>query len=134
MYRTESTNTDVKERQVSTWVADIFIADLPHEHRPRILIVCEWPARTCLLRLVDRYISADRVLAELKGLAQKRGYPDVLLTDRALEFVSPELTGWLEINQIKRRIGVPSMSFALGNNWMKLLMDELSNGTPWRKR
>ena len=76
------------------WAVD-FQFDADEQGRPiKICSIVDEHTRECLGGIVDRSITADRVIAQLDSLIVERGNPRVLRSDNGPEFISQAMADW----------------------------------------
>ena len=62
--------------------------------RFRILCVIDDFSRECLATVVDTSLTGDRVARELDAIAERRGYPCMVVSDNGTEFTSNAILAW----------------------------------------
>ena len=78
------------------WSLD-FVADtLIDGRRFRILCVIDDFSRECLATVVDNSLSGERVGRELDRIAERRGYPCMIVSDNGTELTSNAILAWQE--------------------------------------
>ena len=78
------------------WSLD-FVADtLIDGRRFRILCVIDDFSRECLATVVDNSLSGERVGRELDQIAERRGYPCMIVSDNGTELTSNAILAWQE--------------------------------------
>lgn len=78
------------------WAVDFqFDAD-EHGRAIKIASIVDEHTRECLGGLVDRSITADKLVDELDRLVDARGYPAVLRCDNGPEFISLAINEWAD--------------------------------------
>ena len=76
------------------WSLD-FVADtLTDGRRFRILCVIDDFSRECLATVVDTSLSGERVSWELDDIAERRGYPCLIVSDNGTELTSNSMLAW----------------------------------------
>ena len=70
------------------WSVDVASDALMDGRRFRVLCVVDDFTRECLATIVDNSITGERVSRELDHLAQRRGYPLLVVSDHGTEFTS----------------------------------------------
>ena len=76
------------------WAVD-FQIDSTTDGRPaKIVSIVDEHTRECLRGLVERSITADRLINELDRLADQRGYPTVLRCDNGPELACTAMADW----------------------------------------
>ena len=83
------------------WSLD-FVADtLIDGRRFRILCVIDDFSRECLATVVDNSLSGERVGRELDQIAERRGYPCMIVSDNGTELTSNAILAWQEDRQVE---------------------------------
>jgi putative transposase len=76
------------------WSLD-FVADtLSEGRRFRILCVIDDFSRECLATVVDTSLTGDRVARELDAIAERRGYPCMVVSDNGTELTANAILAW----------------------------------------
>ncbi len=76
------------------WSLD-FVADtLTDGRRFRILCVIDDFSRECLATVADNALSGERVARELDQIAERRGYPCMIVSDNGTELTSNAILAW----------------------------------------
>jgi putative transposase len=84
----------VADRPNQVWAID-FQFDSTSDGRPiKIVSIVDEHTRECLGGLVERSITADRLITELDRLAARRGYPQVLRSDNGPELACHTMADW----------------------------------------
>jgi putative transposase len=83
------------------WSLDFVSDTLTDGRRFRILCVIDDFSRECLATIVDNSISGERVARELDVIAERRGYPCMMVSDNGTELTSNAILAWQE----DRRVG-----------------------------
>lgn len=76
------------------WSVDFVSDSLACGRRFRILSVIDDFSRECLASVVDTSLSGLRVARELDRLAERRGYPCMVVSDNGTELTSNAILGW----------------------------------------
>lgn len=76
------------------WSLDFVSDTLRDGRRFRILCVIDDFTRECLATIVDNSISGVRVARELDAIAERRGYPCMVVSDNGTELTSPAMLAW----------------------------------------
>jgi putative transposase len=76
------------------WSLD-FVADtLSEGRRFRILCVIDDFSRECLATVVDTSLTGERVARELDNIAERRGYPCMVVSDNGTELTANAILAW----------------------------------------
>ncbi|VVT34315.1 conserved hypothetical protein [Rhizobium sp. EC-SD404] len=76
------------------WSLDFVSDALVDGRRFRILCVIDDFSRECLATVVDNSISGERVARELDAIAERRGYPCMIVSDNGTELTSNAMLAW----------------------------------------
>lgn len=76
------------------WSLDFVSDALVDGRRFRILCVIDDFSRECLAAVVDNSLSGERVARELDAIAERRGYPCVVVSDNGTELTSNAMLAW----------------------------------------
>lgn len=76
------------------WSLDFVPDTLVDGRRFRILCVIDDFSRECLATVVDNSISGERVARELDRIAERRGYPHMVVSDNGTELTSNAMLAW----------------------------------------
>lgn len=76
------------------WSLDFVSDALVDSRRFRILCVIDDFSRECLATVVDNSLSGERVARELDTIAERRGYPCMVVSDNGTEFTSNAMLAW----------------------------------------
>ncbi len=76
------------------WSLDFVSDTLVDGRRFRILCVIDDFSRECLATVVDNSISGERVGRELDAIAERRGYPLMVVSDNGTELTSNAMLKW----------------------------------------
>lgn len=76
------------------WSLDFVSDTLVDCRRFRILCVIDDFSRECLATIVDNSISGERVARELDAIAERRGYPLMVVSDNGSELTSNAMLAW----------------------------------------
>jgi putative transposase len=76
------------------WSLDFVSDTLVDGQRFRILCVIDDFSRECLATVVDNSISGHRVARELDAIAERRGYPLMVVSDNGTELTSNAMLKW----------------------------------------
>lgn len=69
--------------------------------RFRILCVIDDFSRECLATVADNALSGERVARELDQIAERRGYPCMIVSDNGTELTSNAILAWQEERQVE---------------------------------
>jgi putative transposase len=93
---TTAPDTAIADAPNKVWAVD-FQFDSTTDGRPvKIVSVVDEHTRECLGGLVERSITADRLIDELDRLAAQRGYPAVLRCDNGPELACQAMADWAD--------------------------------------
>ena len=76
------------------WSVDFVSDTLVDGRRFRILCVIDDFSRECLATVVDNSLSGERVARELDAIAERRGYPCMVVSDNGTELTSNAMLAW----------------------------------------
>lgn len=76
------------------WSLDFVSDTLVDGRRFRILCVIDDFSRECLAAIADNSISGERVARELDAIAERRGYPCMVVSDNGTELTSNAMLAW----------------------------------------
>lgn len=76
------------------WSLDFVSDALVDGRRFRILCVIDDFSRECLAIVVDNSLSGERVARELDAIAERRGYPCMVVSDNGTELTSNAMLAW----------------------------------------
>lgn len=83
------------------WSLDFVSDALVDGRRFRILCVIDDFSRECLAAVVDNSISGQRVARELDIIAERRGYPCMVVSDNGTELTSNAMLKWQQERRIE---------------------------------
>lgn len=83
------------------WSLDFVSDTLRDGRRFRILCVIDDFTRECLATVVDNSISGVRVARELDAIAERRGYPCMVVSDNGTELTSHAMLAWQKDRQVE---------------------------------
>lgn len=83
------------------WSLDFVSDTLVDGRRFRILCVIDDFSRECLATVVDNSISGTRVARELDAIAERRGYPCMVVSDNGTELTSNAMLKWQQDRQVE---------------------------------
>ena len=97
--------------------------------RFRILCVIDDFSRECLATIADNSLSGERVARELDAIAERRGYPCMIVSDNGTEFTSNAILAWQEERQVEWHYIAPGkpMQNGLVESFIGRLGDECLN-------
>ena len=111
------------------WSLD-FVADtLTDGRRFRILCVIDDFSRECLATVADNALSGERVARELDQIAERRGYPRMIVSDNGTELTSNAILAWQEERQVEWHYIAPGKLMQNGfvESFIGRLRDECLN-------
>lgn len=82
------------------WSLDFVSDTLVDGRRFRILCVIDDFSRECLATVVDNSISGTRGVRELDAIAERRGYPCMVVSDNGTELTSNAMLKWQQDRQV----------------------------------
>jgi putative transposase len=83
------------------WSLDFVSDTLVDGRRFRILCVIDDFSRECLATAVDNSLSGERVARELDAIAERRGYPCMIVSDNGTELTSNTMLTWQEERRVE---------------------------------
>ena len=83
------------------WSLDFVSDSLVDGRRFRILCVIDDFSRECLATVVDTSLSGIRVARELDIIAERRGYPCMIVSDNGTELTSNAILKWQEDRKVE---------------------------------
>ena len=83
------------------WSLDFVSDTLVDGRRFRILCVIDDFSRECLATIEDNSISGTRVARELDAIADRRGYPCMVVSDNGTELTSNAMLKWQQDRQVE---------------------------------
>lgn len=83
------------------WSLDFVSDALVDGHRFRIPCVIDDFSHECLATITDTSISGERVARELDVIAERRGYPCMVVSDNGMELTSNAILTWQEDRGVK---------------------------------
>ncbi len=92
-----------KQRWSLDFVSDILACG----RRFRVLCVIDDFSRECLAAVVDTSLSGRRVARELDRIAERRGYPCMVVSDNGTELISNAILKWQEERRVEWHYIVP---------------------------
>ena len=111
------------------WSIDFVHDQLACGRRFRILNIVDDVTRECLAAIPDTSISGRRVARELTAVIQRRGKPDMIVSDHGTEFTSNAMLAWTANNQITWHFIAPGKPMQNGfcESFNGRMRDELLN-------
>lgn len=111
------------------WSLDFVSDTLVDGRRFRILCVIDDFSRECLATVVDNSISGERVARELYAIAERRGYPCMVVSDNGTEFTSNAMLAWQQDRSVEWHYIAPGkpMQNGLVESFNGRLRDECLN-------
>lgn len=91
----------IPQDQNQRWSLDFVSDTLADGRRFRILCVIDDFSRECLATVVDNSISGERVARELNAVAERRGYPLMVVSDNGTELTSNAMLKWQQENGVE---------------------------------
>lgn len=86
----------VEARANARWSLDFVYDQLAPGRRFRVLNVVDDVTRECLAAIPDTSISGKRVARELTAVIERRGKPQMIVSDNGTEFTSNAILSWTE--------------------------------------
>ena len=83
----------VPQRTNQRWWVDFASDALVDDRRFRVLCVIDDFTRECLAAVADNSITGERVSRDLDHVAQRRGYPLLVVSDNGTELTSNAILG-----------------------------------------
>jgi len=83
------------------WSLDFVSDTLVDGRRFRILCVIDDFSRECLATVVDNSLSGERVARELDAIAERRGYPFMVVSDNGTELTSNAILAWQQDRDVE---------------------------------
>ena len=111
------------------WSLDFAHDTLADGRRFRILCVIDDFSRECLATIVDNAISGARVARELDAIAERRGYPCMVVSDNGSELTSNAILKWQQDRLVEWHYIAPGkpMQNGLVESFIGRLRDECLN-------
>lgn len=119
----------VEAKANARWSLDFVHDQLAGGRRFRILNVVDDVTRECLAAIPDTSISGRRVARELTGLIERRGKPDMIVSDHGTEFTSNAMLAWAQENRVTWHFIAPGKPMQNGfcESFNGRMRDELLN-------
>ncbi len=83
------------------WSYDFVMDETENGRRLKMMPVVDEYSRECLSVEVERYITAEGVVATLARLFRQRAEPTFIRSDNGPEFIAKAVKGWLEVSGVK---------------------------------
>ena len=119
----------IPQERNQRWSLDFVSDSLVGGRRFRILNVIDDFSRECLASVVDTSLSGLRVARELDAIAERRGFPCMVVSDNGTELTSNAILKWQEERKVEWHyiaLGKPMQNGLVENfNWR--LRDECLN-------
>ena len=111
------------------WSLDFVSDTLVDGRRFRILCVIDDFSRECLATVVDNSLSGERVARELDAIAERRGYPCMVVSDNGTELTSNAMLAWQQDRGVEWHYIAPGkpMQNGLVESFNGRLRDECLN-------
>ena len=111
------------------WSVDFASDTLADSRRFRVLCVIDDLTRESLPTIVDNSITGERVSRELDGIAERRGYPLMVVSDNGTEFTSNAMLRWQQDRGVHWHYIAPGkpMQNGLVESFIGRLRDECLN-------
>lgn len=91
----------VEARVNARWSLDFAHDQLAPGRRFRILNIVDDVTRECLAAIPDTSISGRRGARELTAVVERRGKPQMIVSDHGTEFTSNAILGWAEDHHVE---------------------------------
>ena len=119
----------VEARPNARWSLDFVHDQLAGGRRFRILNIVDEVTRECLAAIPDTSISGKRVARELTSLIERRGKPQMIVSDNGTEFTSNAILGWGKEHQVEWHYIAPGKPMQNGyiESFNGRMRDELLN-------
>jgi transposase InsO family protein len=121
----------VAARVNARWSLDFVHDQLAPGRRFRILNIVDDVTRECLAAIPDTSISGKRVARELTAVVERRGKPQMIVSDHGTEFTSNAILGWAEDHRVEWHYIAPGKPMQNGfvESFNGRMRDELLNET-----
>ena len=83
------------------WSVDFASDTLSDSPRFRVFSVIDDFTRECLATVVTNSITGERVARELDNIAQRRGFPLLVVSDNGTEFTSNVMLRWQQDQRVE---------------------------------
>jgi putative transposase len=121
----------VEARANARWSLDFVYDQLAPGRRFRVLNVVDDVTRECLAAIPDTSISGKRVARELTAVIERRGKPQMIVSDNGTEFTSNAILSWTEEQRVEWHYIAPGKPMQNGyiESFNGRMRDELLNET-----
>jgi len=121
----------VEARPNARWSLDFVHDQFACGRRFRVLNIVDDATRECLAAIPDTSISGRRVARELAELIDRRGKPDMIVSDHGTEFTSNAILVWSKDHRVEWHYITPGkpMENAYVESFNGRMRDELLNET-----
>jgi transposase InsO family protein len=121
----------VEARVNARWSLDFVHDQLAPGRRFRILNIVDDVTRECLAAIPDTSISGKRVARELTTVIEKRGKPQMIVSDHGTEFTSNVILSWTKDHRVEWHYIAPGKPMQNGfvESFNGRMRDELLNET-----
>jgi transposase InsO family protein len=119
----------VSARPNARWSLDFVHDQLANGRRFRVLNIVDDVTRECLAAIPDTSISGVRVARELTGLIDRRGRPEMIVSDHGTEFTSNAVFAWAKDHSVAWHYIAPGKPMQNGyiESFNGRMRDELLN-------
>jgi putative transposase len=121
----------VEARVNARWSLDFVHDQFALGRRFRILNIVDDVTRECLAAIPDTSISGKRVARELTAVIERRGKPQMIVSDHGTEFTSNAILNWSEDHRVEWHYIAPGKPMQNGyiESFNGRMRDELLNET-----
>jgi putative transposase len=121
----------VEAKANARWSLDFVHDQFARGRRFRILNIVDDVTRECLAAIPDTSISGRRVARELTAVIEKRGKPQMIVSDNGTEFTSNAILSWTEDHRVEWHYIAPGKPMQNGyiESFNGRMRDELLNET-----
>jgi putative transposase len=122
---------EAKAKANARWSLDFVHDQFARGRRFRILNIVDDVTRECLAAIPDTSISGRRVARELTAVIEKRGKPQMIVSDNGTEFTSNAILSWTEDHRVEWHYIAPGKPMQNGyiESFNGRMRDELLNET-----
>lgn len=119
----------VAARANARWSLDFVHDQMANGRRFRVLNIVDDVTRECLAAIPDTSISGTRVARELTALIERRGKPQMIVSDNGTEFTSNAILSWSGVQRVDWHYIAPGrpMQNAFVESFNGRMRDELLN-------
>jgi transposase InsO family protein len=119
----------VEAKANARWSLDFVHDQLTQGRRFRILNIVDDVTRECLAAIPDTSISGKRVARELTALIDRRGKPQIIVSDNGTEFTSNAILSWAKEHRVEWHYIAPGRPMQNGyiESFNGRMRDELLN-------